>query len=444
MEDTNNIKSKLRDILQEWHDFPIPGLIPRDADTAPFHSSRIVSIIGPRRAGKTWFCFQVMKELLEKGTPRDHIIYVNFEDERLTPLTGAELTHLLEAQWEVRGIQKPEIAWCFLDEIQNVPNWSKWVRRASDQNAGLRIILTGSSSKLLSSEIATELRGRTWTVRLQPYGLAEFMDAHGADRSPAKVADLHGSRRREARRNYLHFAERGGFPGLPEVGFREVLQENYRAMFNRDILERFTVKNKRLLEDYLKIQLSRFASLSSISNLEGELKSLGHRFTKNTLNAFLGYAKDVFLLYETPIYSPKAKNQLLYPRKVYGIDQGLLRAIRFSASEDRGRYLENMVFLELNRRGLDLYYAAGKGECDFVVMSGHKPSHAIQACFEMGNPKTRQREIDGLIEAMDQFGLKKGLIITDDEDGIVEIAKKKIRIKPFWYFALQSGESALN
>ena len=303
------------------------------------------------------------------------------------------------------------------------------------------MVLTGSSSKLLSTEIATELRGRTHSVTILPYAFPEFLDAHGIPVPMADPSLLHSPKRADIKRMYRLYEKKGGYPGLPEEEYRDVLQEYYRVMFSRDIIERFAVKNIRLLEDYLKIQLSRFASLSSISNLEKDLTALGYRLSKNTLNAYLGYAKDVFLLFEAPIFSPKVKNQLLYPRKVYGVDHGLLNAIRFSLSEDRGRILENMVFIELKRRRKEIFYFANKSECDFVLVQDRKATHAIQVCHSPGEATTREREVRGLVEAMDGFGLKKGLIITDDETGEIREGNKKIVLKPYWFLALQEGEN---
>lgn len=444
MNNTDQVKAVLRSILQEWYEFPLPDLVRRRVDTAPIRRNRIVSIIGPRRSGKTWLCFQIMKDLLTQGLPKENLLYINFEDERLVPLTGGELTSLLDAHGELREVRKDADLWCFLDEIQNVPNWSKWVRRVIDQNRSLHIVLTGSSAKLLSTEIATELRGRTLSVSLMPFSFAEFLEGQGIAPPNANRNLLHSSKKADVIRQYRIYEERGGFPGIPETGFRDVLQEYYRAMFSRDIIERHAIKNVRLLEDYLKLQLSRFAALSSISNLEKELSALGHRLSKNTLTSYLGHAKDAFLLFETPIYSPKVKNQLLYPRKVYGVDHGLLKAIRFSTSEDRGRYLENMAFIDLKRRGLEIYYSSDRSECDFVLVQGRKVSHAIQVCHSMADGRTRDREIRGLVEAMQTFDLTRGLILTDDEAGEHVEGKLQITLKPFWYFAIQETEEALD
>ncbi len=442
MQNTENLGLRLKSILQEWHEFPLPDIVPRQVDTQPLFSSRISSVIGPRRAGKTWFCFQMMSELLGKGLPRENLLYINFEDERLHPLTGNELTLLLETHTELMNPKKDKELWCFLDEIQNVPNWSKWVRRVTDQNRNVHVVVTGSSSKLLSTEIATELRGRSVSATILPYSFHEFLIAHHSQGLKNGFNDpslIFSPKRIEIKRIYRLYLLKGGFPGLPDEGYRDILQEYYRAMFSRDIIERFKVQNIRLFEDFLKVQISRFASLSSISNLEKEMVGLGYRLSKNTLNAYLGYAKDTFLLFEAPIYSAKVKNQLLYPRKIYGIDQGLLNAIRFSTSKDNGRILENMVYLELRRRKFDLYYSSDpktKSECDFLIVKNRKVIQAIQVCYALESDKTKSREIRGLIDAMETYGLKQGLILTDDQHDEIKIEGKKILIQPFWFFAL--------
>lgn len=210
-------------------------------------------------------------------------------------------------------------------------------------------------------KIATELRGRAKTVRLFPYSWREHLVSQDWDFSGMDTIRF-SPRKPDILRLYRDYESLGGFPGIRGTeNPGETLQEYYRAMFARDMIERFRIKNVPLFEDFLKLQISRFASLSSASNLEKELRELGHRGTKKTLLEYLGYAREIMVLFDAHLFSPKVGNQLLYPRKIYGIDQGLLNAIRFSMSEDRGRILENMVFLELQRRGAEVFYYSGKG-----------------------------------------------------------------------------------
>jgi predicted AAA+ superfamily ATPase len=432
----NKVADSLRRILLEWQEFRIPESSPRDVDLAALVAHPITAVIGPRRAGKTWLCFQAMRALLERNVSRKSMLYISLEDERLHPLSGEELTLLLDVQRELFGMPESGELYCFVDEIQNAPNWSKWVRRVTDQNPRLRLIVTGSSAKLLGTEIATELRGRARTVRLLPYSWKEFLIAQGWEMQGMDTIRF-SPRLPDLRRLYLDYQDLGGFPGIRRtLNPRETLQEYYRAMFARDMIERFRIKNVPLFEDFLKLQVSRFSSLSSVSNLERELKSIGHRGSKKTLLSYLNYAREILLLFEVHLFSPKVKNQLLYSRKIYGIDQGLLNAIRFTATEDKGRILENMVFLELLRRGYEVYYFSNGAECDFVIREGNSTRLLVQVCYRMDSAKTREREIRGLRQAMETLRCAEGLILTDDDFEEVNIGEAAIRVRPFWHWAL--------
>jgi uncharacterized protein len=432
-----NARDTLRRILLEWHGSQLPRVTPRDVDVRALVAPPLTAIIGPRRAGKTWLCFQAIRALLDRKVPRESILYLSLEDERLHPLSGEELTELPDVHRELFKVPESGELYFFVDEIQNAPNWSKWARRITDQNPNLHLILTGSSAKLLGTEIATELRGRAKTIPLYPYSWREYLvsrewDFQGLDTlrfSPKKP---------ELRRLFHDFENLGGFPGVRKTeNPTETLQEYYRAMYTRDMIERFRIKNIPLFEDFLKLQISRFGSLSSASNLETELRALGHGGSKKTLLSYLGYAREILLLFEVHLFSPKVKNQLLYPRKIYGIDQGLLNAIRFSVNEDKGRILENMVFLELKRRGHELFYFSGKRECDFVIREKSRVTALIQSCYRMDSAKTREREVRGLLEAMEAFDCGNGVILTDDEYDDIRAGTREIAVRPFWLWALE-------
>jgi predicted AAA+ superfamily ATPase len=429
-------RDNLKTVLLEWHAFQFPESTPRDIDIPVLLKAPLTALIGPRRAGKTWLCFQAIRHLLEEKVSRECILYINLEDERLHPLTGDELTHLFDVHRELFRARDELAFYCFVDEIQNAPTWSKWARRITDQNPNLHLILTGSSAKLLGKEIATELRGRARVIPVFPYSWKEFLISQAWSFDGWENLRF-SPRKPELRRLYEDFSTLGGFPGVRKTQFpAETLREYYHAMFALDIIERFRVKDARMFEDYLKLQISRFASLSSISNLEKELKSFGHRGSKATLLKYIGYAKETLLLFEVSLFSPKVRNQLLYPRKVYGIDQGLLNAIRFSTSEDRGRIFENMVFLELRRRGHEVFYFAGKGEADFVIRSGVKTTLIVQVCYRMDEAKTRARELQSLKEAMTALKCANGLVLTDDDWEDIGTGAEMIPVRPFWHWAV--------
>jgi predicted AAA+ superfamily ATPase len=436
MNTTIPVSEKLKHSLVEWHEFKLPPLIPRNIGRLAIEKKRIISIIGPRRAGKTYVCFEIINDLMKHGLPRENIIYMNFEDERLVPLDGRELTNLLDAHAELyeRDTNKP--FYCFLDEVHNVPFWSKWVRRTVDQNPEITIILTGSSSKMLSSEIATELRGRGSSITIFPYSFEEFLRAQGHAVTFSEKL-LYSPQRATIKRYFNEYFLKGGFPEIvDDKEYRDTLQQYYRAMFARDMVERFKINNVRQFEDFLKIQITRFASLSSISNSEKEMADLGYSVSKNTLMIYLGYAKDIFLLFDVCKFDHKITRQLRHPRKLYAIDHGLLNAVRFSSSEDRGRILENIAFMELRRRYNEIYYHMDKTECDFVIMNGHAVSHCFQVCWSVEKKDTAEREIKGLLGALNAFKLEKGIILTNDEHADLERDGKKILIRPLWYFGL--------
>ncbi|MBN1962225.1 MAG: ATP-binding protein, partial [Deltaproteobacteria bacterium] len=399
--------------------------------------NRITSIIGPRRAGKTFVCFEIISDLLKQKIPRENIIYMNFEDERLVPLDGRELTYLLDVHAELFEYDQNKQLYCFLDEIQNVPNWSKWVRRTIDQKKNVTIFLTGSSSKMLSLEIATELRGRGTSITIFPYAFAEFLRAHGQNEKYSEKL-LFLSQRNIYKKYFNEYFAKGGFPEIiPYKEYKDVLQHYYRTMFTRDIVERFSIKNVRQLEDFLKIQITRFASLSSISNSAKEMKDIGYSLSKNTLVNYLKYAEDIFLLFAVKKFDYKVTRQMRAPHKIYAVDHGLLNAVRFSSSEDRGRILENIAFMELRRRFENIYYHRGAAECDFVVMNKSKVIQCLQACWSIENKETIEREIHGLLEALHVYKLNQGIILTNHEYADLERDGKKIVIRPLWHFALK-------
>ncbi|MDD5343455.1 MAG: ATP-binding protein [Smithella sp.] len=438
MENTNILKSNLKFALTEWHEFKLPEVLPRTGAEGLPGNSRIVSVIGPRRAGKSWTCFGWMKRLLQSGVPRRNIVYVNFEDERFFPYTGRELTLLLETQEELYEPESGNPRYFFIDEVHNVPNWSKWVRRVTDQNQDVTVIVTGSSSRLLSTEIATELRGRAKVVTIFPYSFEEFLRARSLNiddpdallKSPKKSGIL---------RHFNEYLVRGGFPDVcPNPDYQQVLQQYYRTMFSRDIVERFGVKHIRLFEDFLKIIMSRFAALASVSNIEKDLLSLGHRFSKNTLITYLGYAEDAFLLFTVPKFDNKVTRQLRNPKKAYVVDHGLANAVRFSSSDDRGRLLENAVFMTLRREYDNIYYHTDNTECDFVIQEGRKITGAYQVTWALDNEKVYEREVNGLISALKAYKLKEGYIITRDDFQDIKKDGFRIKVWPLWYFSLKA------
>lgn len=428
-------REKLRQILLEWSEYEIPKIYLRDFDWRLIEDKNILSIIGARRAGKTYLCYQIIQQL-RKSLPKDNIIYINFEDERLYPLKGDELTLLWEICFELFSVDLTKRVYLFVDEIQNAKNWSKWTRRITDQNKNLKLIITGSSSKLLSREIATELRGRTLSFTVFPLSFSEYLRAKAV---PFQVKNiLYSSKRAILKKQFNNYFKTGGFPAVLDApNPKELLSEYYRVMFYRDLIERYKIKNIKLFEDYLTLLIDQTAFLTSISSTAKKLAEFGHSFSKNTLSNFSRYAQEVFLIFETRQYSYKLKEQLRAPKKIYTIDHGLVRAIRFSFSEDYGRILENIVYLSLKREKKEVYYHKDRKECDFLIVSKGRVREVLQVTKSITDIKTSKREIEGLLEATTQHRLKQGLILTDDHHKTIKISGVTIKILPVWYWLLE-------
>lgn len=424
-------KDKLRRILQEWREFDIPQGYPRDFDVRLLEGKEILSVIGARRTGKTYLCYQ-MARFARKNFPADNVIYINLEDERLSPTKGDELTFLWDVCREMLAIDMTRRVYLFVDEIQNAAHWSKWARRITDQNPNVKLIMTGSSSSLLSREIATELRGRTLSVKVFPLSFREFLSARG---TPVDVDRILYSRERPLiKKAFNEYLEIGGFPAvLDSPNRKELLREYYSVMFYRDLAERHKVKDLRLLEDYLTLLIDQIASHFSITATAKKLAEFGHSPGKTTLSNFLKFAEDSFLVFGVKKFSFKVREQMRASRKIYGIDHGLVRAVRFFFSEDRGRMLENIAFLHLYRQGQDIYYHQGARECDFLTLEAGRVTEALQVCTNMSARKTREREIQGLAEAMEAHKLKTGVILTEDENEELSVKSGKILVQPLWH-----------
>lgn len=430
-------REKLKTILGEWREYQPPRLYQRRFDASRLQGPEILSIIGARRAGKTFLCYQII-EALKKTLPPENIIYVNLEDERLYPLHGDELSLLWDTILELFSPHMDKRVFLFVDEVHNVANWSKWARRMTEHHRNLKLVITGSSSKLLSREIATELRGRTLSHTVYPLHFREYLNAKAVGCEPGNL--LYSKRRSVFKKQFNDYFRHGGFPATLESAHPdELLKEYYRVMFSRDIIERHKVKNTRLLEDYLNLLIDQSGAYASISATAKKLTEFGHSFSKNTLSNFSRYAEDAFLAFEVKKHSFKIREQLKNPKKIYTIDHGLMQAIRFSSSWDYGRILENLVYIALRQQEEEVYYEKGARECDFVIARGGKITQAIQVTKTLSGAKTRERELGGLAEAMSRYKLGTGLILTEDQHETLNIRGAAVRVLPVWCWLLETG-----
>ena len=423
------MKETIRTILYSWMERELPKVIPRDVSIESYINMvprKIVAITGFRRVGKTYLIYDVIKKLQGE---RNDIVYINFDDERIPERTEF-LTDLIPAMIELFG-KLPK--YLFLDEIQNMPGWSKWVRRIHDTE-DMRIILTGSSSKLSSRELPTELRGRCIEVPLFPLSFQEFLRFRNADIN----MDLVSYVSKEKSRLLSLLMEYLEYGGMPEIVLAEkarrldILQEYYRTVLMRDVVERYGVKNEESLKAMVRLLLN--STSYSISKLYNTLKSLNYHVGKSTLLNYVGYIESSYFIYSVPIFSYKIKEQLQYPRKVYFIDNGFLKALSTKFSKDMGRFMENLVAVELLHRESEIYYWKDyqQREVDFVVKEGEKVKELIQVTYASGRDEIDRRELRALERAAEELGCKRKTVITWDyeEDG-------EVRFVSLWKWLLQ-------
>jgi predicted AAA+ superfamily ATPase len=429
-------KDQLKQIIRDFHvreDFDVK---PRDV-RLPIDSRKIITLIGVRRSGKTSILYDTINTLA-KRIQKTKILFLNFEDERLE-LDSGELDLVLQAFSELYPEQDLRTCYFFFDEIQNIVGWEKFIRRIYDSISN-NIFVTGSNSKLLSSEIATALRGRTLTFEIFPLSFGEYLSFLEIE------VDLYASQSlahiRNAQESYLKY---GAFPELLFIDPRyrnATLQEYFNVLLYRDLVERYAITNTVALKFFLKRVIASSTKQISINKIYNDLKSSGIKIGKNTLYDFLEYAQNVYLALTLHRHDPSLVNKELGERKVYSIDIGLNNAVEYRFSDNIGKAMENAVFLQLRRHRLDLsYYRQAHGECDFLLQHRHRVTHALQVTYDMSHPDTRQREIKGLLNACRTFGLDHGTIVTYDTEDTAEIDGVTITVIPFYKWALQMPES---
>lgn len=394
-----------------------------------------------RRSGKTYFLYQQIGERLASGIDRQRCLYLNFEDERLLPLSAMDLSRIPEAFYRRTPANREHLCWFYLDEIQNVPGWETFVRRLLDTEK-IALILTGSSARLLSREIATSLRGRSLSTEILPFSFAESLRHEGMD-LPTEWPP--GARARSLLENRLEqYLESGGFPevqGISQDLRIRVLQEYVDVVIFRDVVERHAVENLPALRYLERRLLSSPAGKFSVSKLFNDLKSQGMKVGKDSLYEYLGYLEDSFLLSTVTIASSSLRVRQVNPRKAYPIDPALSSAFSFRASGDVGHLLETVVYLELRRRGRSVAYVTTSSgyEVDFLAEDSRGSRELIQVCANLEDPQTRQRELRALAEAMAETGCNQATLITLREESSVSLAGQEARIVPAWRWLLEAS-----
>ncbi|HII30254.1 AAA family ATPase [Candidatus Woesearchaeota archaeon CG08_land_8_20_14_0_20_47_9] len=428
------MRNLIKAVLAEWKERKLPEIIDREINLYSYAKSavpKIIAVTGFRRVGKTYMMLHLVKALLARKT-REGVVYLNFEDERL-PLKTELLTLLLPT---IREVYRQKTEFLFLDEIQGIPQWSKWVRRIYDSE-GVRIFISGSSSKMSSREIPTELRGRFIEVKVFPLSFKEFLSFNNLE-FDFKTIEHSKNKKAELLNALNEYLEYGGFPEIVLSGEErkvEIAQSYYQTLVRRDIIERFKLKNEEGLKALLRLLLG--STKYSISKLYNTLKSLNYDIGKGTLQRYISHIEDSFFMFSVPVFSYKVKDQMQYPRKPYFIDTVFISKISTKFTKAYGRLYENLVAVELKRRDKEFYYWEGNHEeVDFVVKDGLKTKQLIQVCYDASNPEIKKRELRALLKASRELKCRNLIIITEDEECQRDAAwfgiKRRVKFQPLW------------
>jgi uncharacterized protein len=414
--DADIVRRLLPVLLAEQRARTTSRLVRREARFAEI-PGKIEAAVGVRRAGKTCFMLGKLQQLIASGAAEEQVLFLGLDDDRLSPLDSAGLSTLVDEFYALSPTNHHRTCTLFFDEIHLVQGWSRYLRRLRDTR-DVRIYVSGSSAKLLSKEIATELRGRSVATEVYPYSFSEYLAATG-QLEPKRVAgQAERDRVRAALRAYLQC---GGFPetvGLPPWQRRSLLQGYVDAVVFRDIVERHGITNIAAARYLTRTLLASAGRLLSVHKLHNDLKSQGRRLSKDTLYDYAAYFEDAYLFFLVPLYSDSVRRVEVNPRKVYAVDPGLAAAFHVRPEMDLGHLFENLVYLDLRRRHMQLsyYLTATRREVDFVAQTRDGGLELYQVCFDISDAATLKREKEALRDAEDELGIK-GRLITPDNYG---------------------------
>ena len=379
------------------------GILREKGKEIKIEDSFALLITGIRRCGKSTFLNQILKKQ-KKG------YYLNLEDPRLEGFDLSDFNKIETIMKETYG-QKGVY---FFDEIQNIDKWEKFIRYLIEKKE--KVIITGSNASLLSRELGTKLTGRYLQVELFPFSFEEFLNIKKENPSA---------------KSFEEYLSKGGFPEFLKKENPSILHELLSDVVLKDIAVRFGIKNTNILNKiaiYVISNVGKEFSYNSIKKMF-DIKSV------QSVIDYVSYFENAYLIFTVPKFSYSYKQQQVSPKKVYSIDNGFSYANSASFSKDRGKMLENIVFLGLRKKYRDIFYFQEKNECDFIIKQKEKIVSAIQVCFDF-NEENKDREINGLISALKKFNLNEGIILTYNQEDEFTIDGRKILIKPAWNWLL--------
>lgn len=393
--------------------------------------------IGVRRCGKSTLLYQIIEDLEKQGVRRENILYMNFFDDRLTEINHGNLSLIVEAYYSLYPEKKgTEDVYCFFDEIQEAKNWEPFVDRIL-RTEKCSVFISGSSAKMLSKEIATQMRGRSLSWELFPFSFKEFLDYKEVD-----YRRLTSKNRLIVRKSFDEYFQKGGFPEVRNVTDKirvMIHQEYYKAILHRDIIGRFNAIHPQAVVQAGYRLICSAGSLYSINRITNYLKSLGHKVSKGFVSSCISWFQDVYFLFSVKVFSPSLSKQNVNTKKIYCIDHSMITSVTPGLLANTGHLLENIIFIHLRHSTERIYYYRTKKghEVDFIWLDKQGKRNLVQVCLSLEDPVTKKREISSLIEAMNELNFRKSTLITLEKEDILKEGNKLIEIVPAWKYLLK-------
>lgn len=393
--------------------------------------NKVILFYGIRRSGKSFLLFDLFKQ------HSDSSLYIDFEDERFVNINVLDLDKIREAFFELKpNLLKQKGVIFLFDEIQNIKDWEKFARRLIEKEK-INFVCAGSSSKITPASIHTALRGRVWSIEVLPFSFREFLISRGFDVADRKL--FYGDEKIAVKSSFNEYLTFGGFPEVvlsqSEFEKRKILKEYLNAMYFRDLVERYEIKNMSLLEALWNKLFSSFGTKFSLSSFYKQHKD-SFPISKDSLFQYYKYFIESMLICEVKKFSESSYKMLRNPAKIYVTDIGLAKKV---GSLDLGRSLENIVFIELKRRGYEVFYFNEKKECDFIAKRDDV-FEIFQVTWDITN-NNREREIQGLVAAAKNIHIKWGTIVTYDYEEKIEVENVTVNIVPAWKWLIKRDEN---
>lgn len=398
-------------------------------------TDEIIALSGIRRSGKSTLLLQLLAHLIGNRIPRRNTLVINFEDPKFYSFLTLEL---LENIWEayLDYLEPKGTVYLILDEIQKVKGWEHWVRSKYDRKEPVKILVTGSTAELLSSEYSSVLTGRHLQLSVTPLNFREFLKFNGVEIGAEKLWLI--KHKKQLLQMTDVFLNLGGFPKVVLTKDlllqKELLAQYFNDILVKDVAERYKIKEVGKLKNLALFYSTNFTRGYTFNKVK---KVADFSLSLDSIHRFSHYLENSFLIDFLPRFSYSLKNQMRAQRKVYLADNGIHNAVAFKFSTDKGKLLENAVHQHLKREKEEIYFFSEKQEVDFLCKEGLKVTEAINVCYDLRDKETYLREISALVEAMKYFGLKESTIIVAEGEGRQIIEQGfTITIIPFYQWAL--------